>query len=102
MKEPDIYDILIQKREDLLKVGDPFAVDFTLKEINILSDLTQLRALKLNTPFPVGFEPAENIFDCAGRIIQGHELYRVLEFCLWKNRVLIPQVTQVFKQLRRD
>lgn len=101
-KQIDIYSILTSKREMLLSVGDPLAVDFTLQEINILSDLVQLRLLKLKTPFSADYVPSENMFDCARKVIEESDLYRTLEFCTWKNRVLIPNVTQVFSRLRKD
>lgn len=99
--EVDIYGILTKKLKALQSIGDPLAVDFTLQEINILSDLTQLRLLKLKTPFPVDYEPAKDIFDCVEKILRDSDIYRVLEYCIWKNRVLIPNVTKVFEKLKR-
>ena len=98
-KETDIYNILVQKRDALIKCGDPFAVDFTVKEINILSDLNQLRLLKLTTPFPQDYKVATDIFDCTQKVLFGNDLYRTLEYCVWKNRVLFPYISKVFQKL---
>lgn len=95
----DIYKVLMEKRSKLLNAGDALAVEFTLDDINVLSDLNQLRTLKLKTPFPADYEPASDIFDCAQKVIAGEDVYRILEFCVRQNRVLSPHVTQVFKRL---
>lgn len=98
-----IYKILIEKREELLSKGDPLAVNFTVKEINVLSDPSQLRLLKLKTPFPGDFEKAVDVFDCANKIVHGDNgIYRMLEFCILRNRVLQHDVTRVFSGLERD
>lgn len=98
-KEIDIYDVLAQKRDMLVKCGDPFAVDFTVREINILSDLNQLRSLKLRTPFPQDYKTATDIFDCTREVLLDNNLYKTLEYCVWKNRVLFPYVSRVFQKL---
>lgn len=97
-KEVDIYSILVQKRDALVKCGDPFAVDFNVKEINILSDLNQLRLLKLTTPFPGDYKVSSDIFDCTHKVLLGNDLYRTLEYCVWKNRVLFPYISKVFQK----
>ncbi len=96
-----ILKILNQKVDELFEKGDPLRVSFTVKEINILSDENQLIALKLSKDFPEDFTPASDLFDCAERIIRGDGIYRALEFCMLKNRVLEHSITQVFSQLQR-
>jgi hypothetical protein len=85
-----------------LESGDPLAVEFAVADINVLSDVTQLRVLKLSQVFPVEFEISKDVFDCANRIIRGDSLYRVLEFCMLRNRVLVHYVTEVFPVLKRS
>lgn len=98
-----IYKILSEKRDELLRLGDPLAVDFTLKDINVLSNPSQLRLLKLKTPFPENFEVADNAFQCANLIVHGDaSVYRILEFCMLRNRVLQPSVISVFSGLERN
>ena len=98
-----IYDVLIDKREKLLKVGDPLAVEFGIRDINILSDLSQLRVLKLKTPFPDDYKIANDVFECANKRMHGDtSIYRVLEFCMLRNRVLQHNVIKVFSGLERE
>lgn len=96
-----IIKILRQKEEALLSKGDPLTVEFTVPEINILSDENQLISLKLSVDFPEDFVPAEDLFHCAKRVIEGESVYRTLEFCMLKNRVLESSITKIFSQLRR-
>lgn len=96
-----IIKILTQKEEELLSKGDPLSVEFTVPEINILSDENQLISLKLSVDFPENFVPAEDLFSCAKKIIEGDCVYRTLEFCMLKNRVLESSITSVFSQMRR-
>lgn len=97
-----IYDVLMQKRAELMKQGNPLAVEFTIRDINIISDYSQLRALKLKTPFPHDFKPSADVFECSDRIVHGDSIYRALEFCLLRNRVLEPHVTKVFQVFKRE
>lgn len=91
-----IVDILEDKRTELLKTGNPLKVQFTLDEINLLADVNELRRLKLTLPFPENFEKSSDLFACAQKIIDGESGYRILEFCVLKNKVLYSPVTQVF------
>ena len=96
-----IIKILTQKEEELLSKGDPLSVEFTVPEINILSDENQLISLKLSVDFPEEFTPSDDLFSCAKKIIEGGSVYRTLEFCMLKNRVLESSITSVFSQMRR-
>ena len=98
-----IYKILGEKRDELLRKGDPLLVDFTVKEINALSNPSLLRLMKLHTPFPEDFEIASDVFQCAKLIVHGDtNVYRVLEFCMLRNRVLQHSITSVFSELERN
>lgn len=94
-----ITNILIAKREELLAKGNPLAVNFNANEINLLSDPDRLRALKLTVPFPNGYVPATDLFSCACEVVRTDSLYKVLEFCMLRNRVLRPHVLKVFPYL---
>lgn len=95
----EISEILESKRKELLRAGNPFKVKFDLEEINVLADVNELRKLKIMVPFPANFERSPDLFACTKKIIDGERTYRVLEFCVLKNRVLEAQVKQVFKKL---
>ena len=97
----DIKEILNNKKEDLLESGNPLSVSFTLDEINTLSDVNELRKLKLSLTFPVDFECSADLFACTKKILEGDSDYRVLEFCILKNKVLRLPVTQVFSKILR-
>ncbi len=97
----EVQDILKEKREALICVGNPLAVEFSLDEINVLADVNVLRGLKLVLPFPENFEKSADLFECAKRIIDGDGDYRVLEFCVLKNKVLQMPVKQVFSKVLR-
>lgn len=97
-----ISDILEDKKNQLLANGDPISVTFDAVDINSLSDVTKLRLFKLKATMPADFTPSKDMFDCARRIIEGDSIYRVLEFCMLRNRVLVYYVTSVFSQLRRN
>ncbi len=94
-----IVDVLIKKREELLAKGDPLAVGFDVCEINLLSDPDRLRTLKLTVPFPSGYVPSSDLFSCADEVIRTDSLYKVLEFCVLRNRVLRSSVFKVFPYL---
>ncbi len=96
-----IQDILEEKRDALISVGNPLGVEFTLDEINTLADVDALRGLKLMLPFPDDFEKSSDLFACAKKIIDGDGYYRVLEFCVLKNNVLRMPVSQVFAKVLR-
>ena len=70
-----IVDVLIKKREELL------------------------RTLKLTVPFPSGYVPSSDLFSCADEVIRTDSLYKVLEFCVLRNRVLRSSVFKVFPYL---
>lgn len=96
-----IPEILDNKRECILRVGNPLKVDFTLEEINVLGDIDQLRGLKITLDFPSNFEKSVDLFECTKKVLDGEDGYRVLEFCVLKNRVLVEPVSRVFKGLVR-
>lgn len=95
----DIVSILEEKQRGLLETGNPLKVDFTMSEINALADVNELRRLKLVVSFPNTFEQSQDIFDCTKRVIEGDTLYRILEFCVLKNKVLRMPVKQVFNKI---
>lgn len=95
-----IKDILIEKRRQIQSSGNPCVVQFTVEEINTLADINALRCLKLQEPFPHGYKPAEDPFTCVHAVINGDSIYRVLEFCLLKNRALKHSIPVVFDAWR--
>lgn len=95
-----IKDVLMDKREQIQHTGNPCLVQFTADEINVLSDMTGLRCLKLQEPFPPDYVPTKDPFACVRAILEGDSLYRVLEFCLLKNRALRDYVPAVFETWR--
>ena len=97
-----VKEILLRKQEIVQRVWNPFSVDFSADEINILSDRTALRELKLTEPFPSAYKCADDIFMCAKLIVEGDSIYRTLEFCMLKNRVLVPFITAVFKKMSTE
>lgn len=97
----EVYQVLLDKQKQLLDTGDPLCVQFDIADINTLADQTQLRLLKLSEVFPSEFEQSDSLFDCADRIIRGDSIYRVLEFCVLRNRVLVHYVGGVFEALKR-
>lgn len=94
-----IETILDEKRAELLKTGNPLYVQFTLDEINTIADVNELRRLKLLLPFPSNYEKVSDLFACTKKILDGEDGYRVLEFCVLKNKVLQPAVMQVFSKI---
>ena len=94
-----IEDILSEKRLELLKSGNPFMVQFTLDEINALADVNELRRLKLLLPFPENFKRSSDLFACTKHILEGDGEYRVLEFCILKNKILRMPISQVFTKI---
>lgn len=94
-----ILEILKQKQEELMEGGSPLSINFTVAEINTLSDKAQLRALKMICDFPEDFKKSSDIFSCTKAIIRGDSIYRVLEFCMLMNRVLYPSITSVFAKM---
>ena len=95
----EIKKILMDKRETLLKTGNPLQVDFTLPEVNVLGDVNELRKLKLSLAFPEDFDRSPDLFACTKKIIDGDSDYRVLEFCVLKNKILRVPVSQVFSKI---
>lgn len=96
----DMMRILDDKRNQILSARNPLLVDFTLNEINVLGDINQLRRLKITETFPDSFELSPDLFSCANKILNGDmSIYRILEFCVLKNRVLSEPVSRVFKGL---
>lgn len=98
----EIREILDDKRKELLKTGNPLAVGFTIEDINTLADISSLRRLKLQLAFPDKFEQSSDLFACARSIIEGDSDYRVLEFCMLKNKVLRLPIQQVFSRIMKD
>lgn len=96
----EIKDILLNKREQLMRTGNPCDVTFTLDEINTLSDLNALRCFSIREPFPEDFVRTNDPFTCASAIIQGDSIYRIMEFCLIKNRALKNAIPVVFSAWR--
>ena len=95
-----IEEIIDEKLRCILKCGDPLSVDFTRRDIAILSNINQLRILKLKEQIPSDFEAAKDVFECTTKIIQGDQsAIRVLEFCLLSNRVLLSAISQVFPRM---
>ena len=95
----EIYTILMEKQKVLQHYGLPTAAQFTLEEIETLSDVNLLRAFKLTHKFPQDYEKSANILECVGKIIAGDNIYRVLEFCIFKNKVLRMPVYSIFPRL---
>ncbi len=96
-----IMRILLQKQEELRQKGNPLAVQFTVEEINTLSDENQLLALKFEKEFPKDFKTSTDLFDCTDKILRGDNIYRTLEFCILKNRALVKSVVSCFSGLER-
>ena len=94
-----IEEILQAKRAELLHYGLPTAAKFSLEEIEALSTGTLLRVFKLTHPFPSDFERSQDLLDCTKRIVAGDCIYRVLEFCILKNKILRKPVTGIFPRL---
>ena len=94
-----VQSILNEKRSELLKTGNPLCVQFTLQEVNELADVNSLREYKLQQPFPENFECTDDLFMCSKKILEGESGYRVLEFCMLKNRILCAPFKQVFKKV---
>lgn len=80
----NIVNILENKRIQIVKGQD---IDFTVEELNVISDPNQLRALKLRVPLD-SFEQTTTVAACSERIKNGDNLYRVLEYCILSNRAL--------------
>lgn len=97
-----IETILQEKKSILSHTANPLVVQFTAEEINVLGDVSELRLLKLRIPAPESFECSSDIFDCNRRLLIGDSIYRVLEFCMLKNRVLHAPVTAVFPWMNND
>lgn len=95
----DLYKILLEKQKVIQHYGLPSSVVFTVDEINLLSDSNLLRVLKLTHKFPTDFKCANNLLECTKMIVAGDDIYRVLEFCILKNRVLRMPVSAVFPRL---
>lgn len=95
----DILNLLKQKQAELMEGGNPLSIVFTVNEINTLSEKSQLRMLKLSCAFPDEFAKSSDLFACTKKIIEGDGIYRVLEFCMLKNRVLIAPITSVFAKM---
>ena len=97
----EIRKILMNKKADLMRTGNPLSVSFTSDEINALADVNELRKLKLSLSFPKDFKRSSDLFACTKKILDGDSDYRVLEFCILKNKVLQMPVSQVFWQILR-
>lgn len=91
----NILDILEDKKA---KIINNSPVTFTAEELNVISDPTQLRTLKIYVPMPDTFEKAKNVEDCVQQISNGDCIYRVLEYCVLTNRAL-QSVTAYVKRL---
>lgn len=96
-----IINILAEKQAKLKHYGRPDATNFTLEEIEELSDEAALRAFKLRHPFPTNYAISSDLIGCTRDVCVSDDLYKVLEFCMLKNRILRGPVTSVFPQLRR-
>ena len=94
-----IKEILEEKQKVLKHYGLPASATFTLDDINVLSDKDLLRAFKLVNKFPKEFERSRDSIDCVKRIVAGDSIYRVLEFCIIKNRILREPVSAIFPRL---
>ena len=97
--EESVRDILLRKQSDIKRVWNPFLIDFSADEINTLCDRAALRELKLTEHFPDNFKRSADIFSCAKLIVEGDSIYRTLEFCMLKNKVLVPFITKVFRKI---
>lgn len=97
-----IDEILADKERQLKSTGNPLAVTFTADEINVLGDVNALRTFKLNHSIPAQFACATDIFDCCHSVLLGSSVYRVLEFCMLRNPVLVKPITTVFSWLKVD
>lgn len=100
MQENSILSILEKKQTFLKSCGNPLLIGFTAEEINTLSDLNELRCLKLFAKFPEDFRPTTDVFSCTKQVLEGDSIYRILEFCVLKNKVLCSPITSVFPKLR--
>lgn len=90
----NIVTILENKRTQIINGQEVF---FTVEELNTISDPNQLRALKLRVPLS-DFEQSADITECSTKIKAGDSLYRVLEYCIFSNRVL-RNITNYVKKM---
>lgn len=97
-----VIEVLEEKKQQLLSTGNPLAVVFTIDDINTLADVDELRMLKMSLPFPDTFERSSDLFECTRSIVDGDSYYRILEFCMLKNKVLQSPIKQVFFKIMRD
>lgn len=89
---------VLEGKQVLLKDTD--SVHFSGEELNVLCDPAQLRALKLQQRIPKDFSLSSNVEECVTRVRGGDSIYRVLEYCILKNRAL-SSVCNVFGQFRK-
>lgn len=97
-----VRDVLVDKLNQLKETGNPVNVEFTVDDINTLSDINALRCFSLQEPFPDNYIPDKDPFACSRNILAGDSIYRVMELCLMKNRALQNSIPIVFNAWRRN
>ena len=95
-----IFDVLDEKLSSIQKIQNPVEVTYSYEDIMQLSNKTELRLLKLSEQFPDDYIATHNIFDCTKKILDGDtSKYRVLEFCMLKNRILREPILSTFPKM---
>lgn len=100
-----IYELLQQKKQELLQAGDPRSLTFSADEINLLRDKSQLRLLKISHTFCANFVPAKTLEECSFKLLDdqsGNDTYRLLELCMLANPAIRKEVISVFKEFGNE
>lgn len=93
-----VESILENKRRELEGMQYP-TLQFTVDEINSLTDINGLCILKLRNEFPPSFEFSHTVMQSFSQFENGDSsLYRILEICMLKNPSLRLAVCEVFPQ----
>lgn len=96
-----LVEVLEEKKTQIIQKANPHLIEFSADDIKILSDVTQLRFFKLANSQPGEFQRSSDIWACCQAVSESGDLYRVLEFCVLKNKILEKSVWQVFEFLKR-
>lgn len=76
--------------------------EFTKEDIDVLSSKDELTSLKWQT-LSDDFKVSQSLAECTSRLLYEDEgnYLRLLEYCVFRNRVLKKDVEEVFQCLRR-
>lgn len=79
-------------------VCDPLHIPFSLDDITVLGDITELRSLKLAMYAGGCFDQVQDIISCIKQLQLRKDYYLLLQYCMLRNYALREPILSVFRE----